>query len=75
LGKIENNFKRYGLHKISPGMTVEHVLMRFLAYLSNPPAVKALGRRAIGYVGRIGTIEYRKWAKKKRSSDPIRTDK
>src|SRR6185369_3128382 len=73
LGKIENNFKRYGLHKV-PGLTVEHVLLRLRSYLSNPPAVQALGRQVFGYPGRIGTIAYSKWAKK-RNSASIGTDK
>ncbi len=65
LGKIENNFKRYGLHKIS-GMTVIVVLLAFAAYLQSPPATKALGRQVFGYPGKIGTIAYRKWIKKYR---------
>lgn len=64
LGKIENNFKRYGLHKI-PGMTVIQALLRLGAYLTSPPATEALGRQVFGYPGRIGTKEYRKWAKKR----------
>jgi hypothetical protein len=64
LGKIENNFKRYGLHKV-PGMTVVKVLLAFAAYLTNPPATAALGHQVFGYPGKIGTIAYRKWAKKK----------
>lgn len=70
LGKIENNFKRYGLHKI-PGMTVIAVLLAFAAYLQSPPATKALGRRVLGYPGKIGTIAYRKWVKKYRGDTKL----
>jgi hypothetical protein len=64
LGKIENNFKRYGLHKV-PGLTVEGVLIALHAYLSDPPAVEALQRQVFGYPGKIGTQAYRKWVKKR----------
>jgi len=64
LGKIENNFKRFGLHKV-PGMTVITVLLAFAAYLSNPPATAAIGHSVYGYPGKIGTKEYRKWVKRK----------
>jgi hypothetical protein len=64
LGKIENNFKRFGLHKIS-GMTVERALLSLAAYLHSPPAVTALGREVFGYPGKIGTKAYRKWVKKR----------
>jgi hypothetical protein len=65
LGKIENAFKRYGLHKIS-GVTVASILGSLSSYLLFPPAVSALGRKVYGYPGRIGTKEYRKWAKGRR---------
>lgn len=64
LGKVENNFKRYGLHKI-PGMTVIRVLLALAGYLKAPPAVEALGRQVFGYPGKMGTKAYRKWAKKR----------
>lgn len=67
LGKIENNFKRYGLHKV-PGLTIQHVLLRLIAYLDDPPAVRALGREVFGYPGKIGTKAYRKWVKKRRKA-------
>ena len=63
LGKIENNFKRFGLHNI-PGMTVERALLAIASYLHSPPAVTALGREVFGYPGKIGTEAYRKWVKK-----------
>jgi len=66
LGKIENNFKRFGLHKI-PGMTVIKALRAFIAYLESPPATEALGRQIYGYPGKMGTIAYRKWVKKGRN--------
>lgn len=64
LGKIENNFKRFGLHKIA-GMTVIQALLTFAAYLAKPPATEALGVEKYGYPGKIGTIAYRKWIKKR----------
>ena len=64
LGKIENAFKRYGLHKV-PDFDVILLLKAIYFYLKNPPAVAALGREVFGYPGRVGTKEYRKWAKKK----------
>jgi hypothetical protein len=64
LGKLENAFKRYGLHKIS-GITLLVVLKRFTMYLANPPAEIALGRRVYGYPGRIGTAKFRKYARNK----------
>ncbi|VVB52886.1 Recombination endonuclease VII [uncultured archaeon] len=63
LGKIENNFKRYGIHKT--GVPLLTALSRVLKYLSNPPATQALGREVYGYPGRVGTKAFRKWAKKK----------
>ena len=63
LGKIENAFKRYGLHKANVSVIVS--LTRLAAYLKSPPATQALGREVFGYPGKIGTIAYRKWAKKK----------
>ena len=70
LGKFENAFKRYGLGKV-PGLTFVIILSRLHSYLSSPPATQALGRTVIGYVGKVGTKEYRKWVKKKHS--PIKT--
>lgn len=64
LGKIENAFKQYGLHKV-PGFTVCAFASMVFKYLQAPPAVAALGREVFGYPGRIGTKEYRKWVKKK----------
>jgi hypothetical protein len=63
LGKIENNFKRFGLHKI-PNMTVVRALLKFSLYLQKPPATEALGHQVFGYPGKIGTKAYRKWVKK-----------
>ena len=70
LGKIENNFKRYGLHKV-PGLTVEGLLLRFAAYLSHPPAVGALGRQVFGYPGKIGTEAYRQWVKRQAKNKSV----
>lgn len=64
LGKLENAFKRYGLHKVS-GITLLVILKRFAMYLANPPAEIALGRRVFGFPGRIGTKRFRKWVKRK----------
>jgi hypothetical protein len=69
LGKIENNFKRYGLHKT--GLTIRIALLAVAAYLEHPPATVALGRAIIGYPGKIGTKQFRKWAKKKQKGDGI----
>lgn len=60
LGKLENAFKRYGLHKLE-GITLLGILKRTLVYLENPPATAALGRTVIGYPGRVGTDAHRKW--------------
>lgn len=64
LGKVENAFKRYGLHKV-PGLTVLLTLVRLVTYLQNPPASQALGRNVYGYIGRIGTRDFRKWVKRR----------
>lgn len=71
LGKLENAFKRYGLHKID-GLTVVHVLSRLLLYLNSPPATQALGREVFGYPGKIGTAKYRKWVMKNSRSNTNR---
>lgn len=59
LGKLENAFKRYGLHKID-GVTLIGILMGLVKYLRFPPATAALGMKHIGYSGRVGTIAHRK---------------
>lgn len=66
LGKLENAFRRYGLHKI-PDMTLAKALMGLQGYLAAPPVRAALGRTVIGYPGRIGTAAHRKWV---RDTDP-----
>jgi hypothetical protein len=63
LGKLENAFKRYGLHKL-PGITLIGILKGLLRYLESPPARAALGRIHLGYKGRIGTKAHRKLLKK-----------
>lgn len=62
LGKLENAFKRYGLHKVD-GVTLIGILIRMLMYLKSPPATEALGRQVVGFPGKIGTERYRKWVK------------
>jgi len=52
LGKIENR-----------GWDVKRLLAA-AAYLFNPPAVVALGRRVFGYAGRVGTKKQRKALKR-----------
>lgn len=52
LGKIE------GL-----GWTVE-TLRRLIEYLTDPPAVRALGREVIGFAGRVNTKRHRAWIRK-----------
>jgi hypothetical protein len=66
LGKLENAFKRYGLGKVL-GFTFVIALRRLLAYLEHPPVTEALGRVVVGYKGKVGTKEYRKWARKRAS--------
>jgi hypothetical protein len=63
LGKLENAFKRYGLHKL-PGVTLIGILKGLLRYLEAPPARAALGRIHLGYKGKIGTKAHRKLLKK-----------
>lgn len=63
LGKLENAFIRYGLHKI-PGITLVFVVKRLLEYVQTPPSRAALGRVHIGYVGRVGSKTHRKMLKK-----------
>lgn len=66
LGKLENAFRRYGLHKLD-GIALASVLLRLVAYLDAPPTREALGRIVKGYPGRIGTAAHRKWV---RDADP-----
>jgi len=63
LGKLENAFKRYGLHKID-GITLILILKRIILYLENPPATQALGRVVFGFPGKTGTARHRKAIKK-----------
>jgi recombination endonuclease VII len=63
LGKLENAFKRLGLHKV-PGLTLVAVALKIASYLQNPPAVKALGIAIYGYAGRVGTKKHRKSLKR-----------
>jgi hypothetical protein len=65
LGKIENAFKRYALGKAF-GLDVSLLLYRTGDYLEALPAIAALGREHIGYIGRIGTKAHRKRIKKER---------
>lgn len=69
LGKLENAFKRYGLHKIE-GITLVLILRGLLNYVETPPARAALGRIHIGYPGKTGTKAHRKRLKKERKSAP-----
>jgi Recombination endonuclease VII len=54
LGKIENAFKRLGMHKVE-GMVLVIILRRLSEFLADPPAVRALGKMVFGWAGRIGT--------------------
>jgi len=63
LGKIENAFVRYGLHKIA-GLTLQHLVLRIFIYLTNPPATQALGKEVFGYSGKTGTKKHRKLLKR-----------
>ena len=69
LGKLENAFKRYGLHKVE-GITLVIIVRGILRYLENPPARTALGRIHIGYSGKTGTKAHRKRLKKERKIAP-----
>jgi len=64
LGKIENAFKRYGLHKIE-GVTLIGIVLKTAEYLRSPPAVQALGREVYGWPGRIGTKEHKAFIKRR----------
>lgn len=75
LGKIENNFKRFGLHKVQ-GLTIERALLRIISLLANPPVTQALGRQVFGYPGKIGSYAYRCWvAAKEGKAKPKRRRK
>lgn len=63
LGKLENAFVRYGLRNV-PGLTVAGWIIKMAVYMSDPPAVKALGRKHFGYPGHVGTKRHRKMLKK-----------
>lgn len=65
LGKLENAFKRLGLHKV-PGLTLVAVIERLGQYIKDPPATKALGVAVYGYPGRVGTKKHRKLLKKEK---------
>lgn len=62
LGKLENALARYGL--IAAGVDEAVWITRMAVYMSDPPAVKALGRQHFGYPGRVGTKKHRKLLKK-----------
>jgi hypothetical protein len=63
LGKLENTFIRYGLHKVE-GITMAGILARLAVYLRYPPAPQALGMDVFGYPGKTGTKKHRKLLKK-----------
>ena len=67
LGKIEDPRWQW---------TVEQI-KNLLSYLSNPPAVQALGKEVYGYPGgKMGTDRHRKWIKMRDTSQtPITTSK
>lgn len=66
LGKIENAFKRYGIHKLEPPVILAELLRRLANYIEFPPARAALGAPHIGYAGRVGTKLHRKMLKRLR---------
>lgn len=69
LGKLENAIARYGLR--AAGITVAAWITRMAVYMTNPPAITALGRKHYGYPGRVGTKKHRKLLKKlKKMSAP-----
>jgi len=67
LGKIENAFKRLGLHN-TPGLTLLKAVENIAHYLKDPPATKALGVAVYGYAGRVGTKKHRKHLKRERKA-------
>ena len=71
LGKIENAFKRLGLHN-TPGLTLLKAIENIAHYLKDPPATKALGVAVYGYAGRVGTKKHRKLLKKQKKSKETR---
>jgi hypothetical protein len=64
LGKLENAFKRYGLHKLE-GVTLIGVVLRIAEYLRHPPMTQALGREVFGWPGKIGSKAHRAFIKKR----------
>ena len=58
LGRIERAYPK--------GTNIIVVLTRLLESLTNPPAVKALGRQVFGYAGRCGTKKHRAALKRAR---------
>ena len=60
LGKLERGF----VNKYYLPLTLEYLLKRVLLYITDPPAVAALGREVKGFPGRTGTKRHRKAIKK-----------
>ena len=51
LGRIERTYPK--------GTDITTILIRFIQHLTNPTAVRALGRQVYGYAGRCGTKKHR----------------
>jgi hypothetical protein len=76
LGKIENAFKRLGMHKV-PGMILVSILRNLSVFLADPPAVRALNKQVFGWAGRIGTGDHKaaikaKYKAAKKGMTPIK---
>lgn len=65
LGKIENSFKRLGLHKIE-GFGIVTAITNVAKYLLHLPAAVALKEMHYGYPGRVGTKAHRNKLKRER---------
>lgn len=68
IGKIENSFKRMGLHKVGNGFDIIEGLEFALRYLTFPTATPALGAEHYGYTGGVNTKEHRKRLRKERKA-------
>lgn len=63
LGRIERAYPK--------GTNIIVVIKRLLEVLTDPPAVRALGKQVFGYKGRVGTKKQRKFLKKLAKKDGI----
>jgi hypothetical protein len=73
-GKIENAFKRYGLHKLQ-GVTLLGILKNLVSYVESPPAIAALGKMVIGFPGKLGTKRHKDWVRRNSENNKTKTKK